>query len=277
MKQYYNLVKEIYKNGTDKEDRTGVGTRSIFGYQAKFNLYDEFPLVTLRPTSLRIAFEEMMFFLRGQTNTKKLEEKNINIWKGNTSREFLDDRGLTHLREGNMGKGYGYQWRNFGDQTDQIRHVFSQLRNNPQSRRHIVSAWNPNQINDMALPPCHIMFQFYVNNKELSTQVYIRSNDVPFGTPYNIAGYSFLTYAFAEALDLKPKELVYTIGDAHIYKNQFDMVETMLERKPRESPQIEFNTGLHAIQHILKMDYDDIDLINYYPYPDIEDKPEMAV
>lgn len=284
MRQYLELLQDILDNGQENDDRTGVGTLSVFGRMLKFDLLKGFPLVTTRKTHLRIAFEETMFFLRGQTDTKILEDKNIKIWKGNSSREFLDKHGYD-WPEGEIGPGsYGALWRKFpkgngNGYIDQIKDLLEGLKNNPKSRRHIVSAWHPDwSLNNAALPECHILQQYYVTNDEkLNNLIYLRSGDLSFGTPYNISGYSLLNKIFANYLGLKSGELTIMYGDVHIYKNQIDMVTKQLKRIPRELPKLIINKELNTFDDMLNLQYIDLELSGYDPYPDFKDKPKMAV
>ncbi len=302
MQNYKNLLQDVMDNGIDKPDRTGIGSRAVFGRMLKWDLADGFPLTTIRKVPLRIAFEETMFFLRGETQTKLLEEKKINIWKGNTSREFLDKRGLVNLPTGDMGKGYGYQWRHWETpqvttedngvlmerfvsvkKTDQIADLLTGIKNDPFGRRHVVTGWNPGQLNEMALPPCHMMHmysvegEFNATNGRLNNSFVMRSNDVPFGLPFNIAGYALLNHIFAKHLGIAPGELTYFGWDVHVYQNQFAMVEEMLERGPRELPTLKINKDLKTFDDILNLQWEDIELIGYDPHPDVQNKPEMAV
>ena len=280
MQNYIDLLKDILDNGTDKPDRTGIGSRSVFGRMLRFNLADGFPLQTTRRVPLRIAFEETMFFLRGETNTKILEEKNINIWKGNTSREFLDSRNLDYLPEGDMGHGYGWLWRHWasGDNSvDQIKELLEGLKRDPYSRRHIVTGWNPSELDNAALPPCHILNMYSVSNNRLNSSFVMRSNDVPFGLPFNIAGYALLNYIFAKHLGLQPGQLVYMGWDVHIYQNQLDMVDEIIKRTPKDLPRLAIKKTLPTLDDVLALHWDDIELIGYDPYPDIKNKPGMAI
>lgn len=494
MKQYLELLHDVVVNGIDKPDRTGIGSRSVFGRLLRWDLAQGFPIITTRKVAMRIAFEETMFFLRGETNTKLLEEKKINIWKGNTTREFLDNRGLNHLPSGSLGYGYSHQWRNFdgfakippgidtqfskditidassnvhgyvgkeftsnscgqytvikeirsngsklffdvkfhktgyvtnvrkqnidrgqiydpyfpnvvgvacsGDTTvkamypdlwkklrpmwdamisrcydtkdcsypgyggkniyvsarwllfsnfvidvqtlpgwdkklanwkkysldkdiaargyysektcqwvdlktqllhssifipekstehegvDQIAELLNGIKNDPLGRRHIVTGWNPGQLNEMALPPCHMLqmhsvepssTEFTVGDGKLHTCFVMRSNDAPYGLPYNIMGYALLNHIFAKHLNMTPGDLVYMGWDVHIYHNQMDMVSEILERTPKELPTLKINKDLHTLDDILSLQWEDIELIGYDPYPDIQNKPEMAV
>jgi thymidylate synthase len=305
MQNYLDLLQDILDNGFEKTDRTGVGSVSVFGRTLRWDLSKGFPILTTRKVSLRIAFEETMFFLRGERDTKKLEEKNINIWKGNTTREFLDNRGLTWLEEGDMGYGYSHQWRNFNGTdgywhqspfplmdgalpkpeyvpatsgVDQIRELVEGLKKDPYSRRHLVTAWNPAQVNQTPLPPCHILHQYQVTTTgKLNSCFIMRSNDVPYGLPYNIMGYAFLNHAFAKLAGLTPGELVYFGGDVHIYNNQIPMVREQLKRKPLPLPTFVITKDLNTLDDLLDLQYNDVQLIGYEAHPDFKDKPPMAV
>lgn len=298
MQNYIDLLKDVYENGKDVQDRTGVGTRRVLGRMLRFDLSDGFPIITTRKVSLRIAFEETMFFLRGQSNTKLLEEKKINIWKGNTSREFLDNRGLNHLPEGDMGRGYGVQWRDWQtpeksertgvyvlQRTDQIKNLITGLRNDPTSRRHVVSGWNPGELHKMALPPCHMLhmysadleFQSDTTEGKLHNSFVMRSNDVPYGLPYNIMSYALMNHIFAKHLGMAPGELVYMGWDVHIYQNQMDMVKEQLTREPKPLPTLNIKKDLITFDDIMNLQWEDIELIGYDPHPDIANKPSMAV
>jgi thymidylate synthase len=295
MQNFIDLLNDVVTNGVNKADRTGIGSRAVFGRMLRWDLAQGFPIITTRKVALRIAFEETMFFLRGETQTKLLEEKKINIWKGNTSREFLDNRGLTTLEEGDMGKGYGYQWRHWETpnpdyshniiETDQIADLLTGIKSDPYGRRHVVTGWNPGQLNEMALPPCHMLqmhsveptsTEFTVGDGKLHTCFVMRSNDVPFGLPYNIMGYALLNHIFAKHLNLEPGDLVYMGWDVHIYQNQMKMVDEQRNRTPLALPKINIKKDLTTLEDILSLQWSDIELIGYNPHPDIEDKPEMA-
>lgn len=298
MQNYINLIKDVLENGTDKPDRTSVGeSRAVFGRLLRWNLSEGFPIITTRKVPLRIAFEETMFFLRGETNTKLLEEKKINIWKGNTSREFLDSRGLHHLPEGDMGKGYGYQWRHWESpveeyplgagsykltKTDQIKDLLAGIKKDPFGRRHVVTGWNPGQLHEMALPPCHMLHMYSVEGNfttdgcKLNNCFVMRSNDVPYGLPFNIMGYALLNHIFAKHLGLEPGELVYMGWDVHIYKNQIEMCKELIKREPRPLPKLIIKKDLPTLQDIMDLQWSDIELIGYDPHPDFTDKPGMA-
>jgi len=300
MQNYIDLLKDVVYNGINKPDRTGIGSCAVFGRMLRWDLAQGFPIQTTRKIPLRIAFEETMFFLRGETNTKLLEAKNINIWKGNTSREFLDKRGLKNLPEGDMGKGYGYQWRHWetpgrvydpydGEmsygtvQTDQISNLLNGIKNDPYGRRHVVTGWNPGQLHEMALPPCHMLHMysvegdFTVNEGKLNNCFVMRSNDVPFGLPFNIASYALINHIFAKHLGLIPGELVYFGWDVHVYHNQLEMAAEILERTPRPLPKIVIKKDLPKFEDILALQWEDIELIGYDPHPDVKHKPGMAV
>lgn len=302
MKNYIDLLNDVLTNGTTKPDRTSVGeSKAVFGRMLRWDLSEGFPIITTRKVPLRIAFEETMFFLRGETNTKLLEEKKINIWKDNTSREFLDSRGLHHLPEGDMGKGYGYQWRHwetprhepkidkdghiwqFPVEVDQVSELLNGIKKDPYGRRHVVTGWNPGQLHEMALPPCHMMHMYSVegdfttNGRKLNNCFVMRSNDVPYGLPFNIMGYALLNHIFAKHLGLEPGELVYMGWDVHIYKNQIEMCKELVKREPRPLPKLVIKKDLPTLQDIMDLQWSDIELIGYDPHPDFTDKPEMAV
>ena len=287
MQNYLDLLKDVMENGVDRPDRTGIGSRFVNGRILRWDLKQGFPIITTRKVSLRIAFEETMFFLRGQSNTKLLEEKNINIWRGNTSREFLDARGLTNLPEGDMGRGYGVQWRNWRSsndcEVDQISQLLENIKTDPNGRRHVVTGWNPGELNQMALPPCHMMHmysvegEFTVTSGRLNSCFVMRSNDVPYGLPYNIMSYALLNHIFAKHLGLEPGDLVYMGWDVHIYNNQFDMVREQLTRTPTALPELYIDREVSTIDDIMALDWADIRLEGYDPMPDIQNKPKMAV
>jgi len=291
MKNYLELLQDIVENGIDKEDRTGVGSRSVWGRTLRWDLSKGFPIITTRKVALRIAFEETMFFLRGGRDTTELEDKNISIWTGNTTREFLDARGLDWLEEKDMGYGYGHQWRNFGGYdtkdspedwhytgVDQVIQMLEDIKTDPFSRRHIITAWNPQQLYGTALPPCHILHQYQVTPEgKLNSSFLMRSNDAPFGLPYNIMGYALLNHLFAKHLNLEPGELVYQGNDVHIYSNQFEMVAEQLTRSPHPLPDLIINKDLNTLDSLLNLEYNDVRLKNYVAEPDIKNKPKMAV
>jgi thymidylate synthase len=287
--QYLMLLTSILNNGSSKEDRTGVGTLGIFGSQLRFSLKDKtLPLLTTKKMFLRGIVEELLFFIRGDTDTKKLEEKGVNIWKGNTSRDFLDKRGLKYLPEGSLGKGYGFQWRNFGgtekpynyksyfkDGTDQLANAFNLIKNDPTSRKIIVSAWNPQQLKDMALEPCHMMFQFQVDNGKLNLLWYQRSVDTFLGLPFNIASYAILNMLFAKAAQLEPGELIFSGGDTHIYKNHVNQALEQVQRVPYQFPKLDINIQISSIEDMEKLSFDNFIIKDYQCHPAI--KAEMAV
>lgn len=259
MKQYLDLLRHIMEHGTVKSDRTGVGTKSVFGYQMRFNLADGFPLLTTKKVHLRSIIHELLWFIAGDTNIKYLHDNKVTIWD-----EWADENG-------DLGPVYGHQWRSWatpqGGKIDQLANVVEQLKKNPNSRRHIVSAWNPGEVDNMALPPCHAMFQFYVADNKLSCQLYQRSADVFLGVPFNIASYALLTQMIAQVCGYELGEFVHTLGDTHIYLNHFEQVETQLSREPRELPKMEINPD---VKSIFDFKYEDFNLINYDPHPVIK-------
>lgn len=286
---YLDLMKNILENGSERSDRTGVGTKSIFGSMLRFSLEDDtFPILTTKKVFYRGAIEEMLFFIRGETDTKKLEAKGVNIWKGNTSREFLDKRGLFHLSEGNIGALYGKQWRAWEepecsflvglDETikhDQLQVVFNRIKIDPYSRRHVVSAWNVQDLESGVLLPCHYAFQFYVDNGNLSCLFNMRSTDIFLGLPFNIIGYSVLTHLMAKALGLKAKEVIFSGGDVHIYQSHFDAVKEQLTRTPYDFPKIKINKELASLKDIEETTFKDLEIVGYQSHPAI--KAEMAI
>ena len=283
--QYINLIKHILENGISKDDRTGIGTLSIFSYNMKFNLRESFPLLTTKKVYWKGVVEELLWFISGSTNSNILKEKGVKIWEGNSSREFLDSRGLSHYDQGDIGAGYGFQWRHFGAKytnmydsyegkgIDQLKDVIYKIKNTPDDRRIIMSAWNPTDLNKMALPPCHIFVQFWVdtNKKELHSQMYQRSCDVGLGVPFNIASYALLTCIIAKLCDLTPGDFHYCMGDTHIYKNHIDAMKLQITRVPYDFPKI----NIKAITDIDNITADDIELIDYKYYENI--KMNMAV
>lgn len=283
--QYINLIKHILENGISKDDRTGVGTLSIFSYNMTFNLRESFPLLTTKKVYWKGVVEELLWFISGSTNSNVLKEKGVKIWEGNSSREFLDSRGLSHYDQGDIGAGYGFQWRHFGAKytnmydsyegqgIDQLKDVIYKIKNTPDDRRIIMSAWNPTDLDKMALPPCHIFVQFWVdsNKKELHSQMYQRSCDVGLGVPFNIASYSLLTCIIAKLCDLTPGDFHYCMGDTHIYKNHIDAMKLQITRDPYDFPKIK----IKDITDIDNIKFDDIELIDYKYYENI--KMNMAV
>ncbi|XP_033646211.1 thymidylate synthase-like [Asterias rubens] len=282
--QYLQLCRRIMEEGQFKGDRTGTGTRSIFGVQSRYNLRGQFPLLTTKRVFWRGLAEELLWFVRGCTSGKDLADKNVHIWDANGSRAFLDQRGLQDYEEGDLGPVYGFQWRHFGakytnmhaDYTgqgvDQLAYVINQIKTNPNDRRIIMSAWNPCDLDKMALPPCHAFVQFYVCNGELSCQLYQRSGDMGLGVPFNIASYSLLTYMIAHVTDLTPGEFVHTIGDAHVYVNHLDALEEQLKRTPRPFPTLKIKG---KVTNIDDFTMDNFEICDYKPHPKIA--MEMAV
>jgi len=248
-------------NGTDKGDRTGVGTRSVFGYQTRFDLQVGFPMITTKKLHLKSIIYELLWFLKGDTNVKYLQENGVKIWN-----EWADENG-------ELGPVYGKQWRSWpnpdGPSIDQITQLIDRLKNTPNSRRHLVSAWNPVDIPQMKLPPCHCLFQFYVAEGKLSCQLYQRSADTFLGVPFNIASYALLTMMIAQVCDLEPGDFVHTFGDVHIYSNHFEQVKLQLSRSLRPLPKMEINP---AIKDIFSFKYEDFSLKNYDPHPHIKGK-----
>jgi thymidylate synthase len=283
--QYINLIKHILENGISKDDRTGIGTLSIFSYNMTFNLRESFPLLTTKKVYWKGVVEELLWFISGSTDSNVLKEKGVRIWEGNSSREFLDSRGLSHYDQGDIGAGYGFQWRHFGAKytnmydsyegqgIDQLKDVIYKIKNTPDDRRIIMSAWNPTDLDKMALPPCHIFVQFWVdtNKKELHSQMYQRSCDVGLGVPFNIASYALLTCIIAKLCDLTPGDFHYCMGDTHIYKNHIDAMKLQITREPYDFPKIKIKN----ITDIDNIKFDDIELIDYKYYENI--KMNMAV
>lgn len=259
MKQYLDLLQHILTSGTDKSDRTGTGTRSVFGYQMRFNLNEGFPLLTTKKVHLRSIIYELLWFIKGDTNIKYLHDHNVSIWD-----EWADENG-------DLGPVYGHQWRSWpgpdGTSIDQLKNVIEALKKNPDSRRHIVSAWNPAEVDMMALPPCHSLFQFYVADGKLSCQLYQRSADVFLGVPFNIASYALLTMMIAQECGYGLGDFVHTFGDVHIYNNHFDQVREQLSRTPRKLPAMNLNPD---VKSVFDFDYEDFSLEGYDPYPPIK-------
>jgi thymidylate synthase len=282
-KAYLDLMKHILENGSERSDRTGIGTKSVFGSMLRFSLEEgSFPILTTKQVFYRGAIEEMLFFIRGEMDTKKLEAKGVNIWKGNTSREFLNKRGMETWDEGTLGLGYGVQWRHFNHHdigmhrlpreckgVDQLKEVFQSLKDDPYSRRHIVSAWNPKQMSEMAVPPCHYAFQFYVDDGQLSCLWNQRSVDVFLGLPFNIVGYSLLTHLMAKAVGLKAKEVIFSGGDVHLYSNHLEQVREQLTREPYSLPKIKINKELHSLEDIEETTFEDLEITGYQHHPAI--------
>lgn len=264
MKQYHDLCERVLSEGHYKSDRTGTGTTSLFGHQMRFDLSQGFPLLTTKALHVKSIVHELLWFISGDTNTKYLTDNGVRIWN-----EWADE-------DGNLGPVYGAQWRSFpkpdGTIVDQLADVITQIKENPDSRRLIVSAWNPGQLEDMALPPCHMTFQFYVNDGKLSCQLYQRSADVFLGVPFNIASYALLTHMIAHVCDLEVGEFIHTLGDAHIYSNHHDQVMTQLGREPRPLPRLVFQRKVASIDEFT---FEDIAFSGYRPHPKI--KGEVAI
>ncbi len=261
MKQYLELLDHVLTNGTKKSDRTGTGTISVFGYQNRYDLSEGFPVVTTKKLHLRSIIHELLWFLQGDTNIKYLKDNKVRIWD-----EWADENG-------DLGPVYGYQWRTWptpdGKHIDQISNVVESLKHNPDSRRHIVSAWNVANVDKMALPPCHILFQFYVADNKLSCQLYQRSADLFLGVPFNIASYALLTLMMAQVTGYEPGDFVHTFGDAHIYLNHIEQVKLQLSREPRALPEMWINPEINSI---FDFSYEDFTLKNYNPHPHIKGK-----
>jgi len=259
MKQYLDLLSHVLDGGTRKEDRTGTGTISTFGYQMRFDLSDGFPLMTTKKLHLKSILHELLWFLNGDTNTKYLNDHGVRIWN-----EWADENG-------NLGNIYGYQWRSWptpdGKGIDQISRIVESIQANPDSRRHVVSAWNVGDLDHMALPPCHILFQFYVAEGKLSCQLYQRSADIFLGVPFNIASYAFLLLMVAQATGLEPGEFIHTLGDAHIYLNHLDQARLQLTRSPKSLPAVRLNP---EIKSVFDFTFEDFVVENYNPHPHIK-------
>lgn len=258
MKQYLDLLRHVRDNGTDRSDRTGTGTRSIFGYQMRFDLSEGFPVVTTKKLHLKSIIHELLWFLAGDTNIRYLKENGVRIWD-----EWADENG-------DLGPVYGHQWRSWptpnGETVDQISNLLDQIRTKPDSRRLIVSAWNVADVDKMALPPCHCLFQFYVADGKLSCQLYQRSADLFLGVPFNIASYSLLTMMMAQVCDLEPGDFVHSFGDAHLYHNHFEQVDKQLSRTPGSLPSMRINPD---VKDLFAFTFDDFELVNYVAQPHI--------
>lgn len=252
MHQYHDLLRHVLENGSDRGDRTGTGTRSIFGHQMRFDLADGFPVITTKRLHLRSIIHELLWFLKGDTNIRYLKENGVSIWD-----EWADE-------EGNLGPVYGAQWRSWpnyqGGHIDQMAKLVESIKTNPNSRRHIVTAWNPALVDEMALPPCHCLFQFYVADGRLSCQLYQRSADIFLGVPFNIASYALLTMMIAQVTGLEPGDFVHTLGDAHLYANHFDQAKLQLTRTPKALPVMKLNP---EVKDLFSFKYDDFTLIGY--------------
>lgn len=259
MKQYLDLMKDILDNGARKTDRTGTGTLSVFGRQLRFNLSEGFPLVTTKKLHLRSIIHELLWFLKGDTNIKYLKDNGVTIWD-----EWADENG-------ELGPVYGHQWRSWpapdGRSIDQISQVISQIKQKPDSRRHIVTAWNPAEVDKMALPPCHALFQFYVADRRLSCQLYQRSADYFLGVPFNIASYALLTYMFAQQCELQPGDFVWTGGDVHLYTNHLEQASLQLSRDPFPLPQLKIKRKPASV---FDYNFDDFEIVNYQAHPSIK-------
>ena len=269
MKQYIDLVNTVLENGAEKGDRTGTGTKSIFGYQMRFNLSEGFPLLTTKKIHIKSLIHELLWFIKGETNIKYLSDNGVRIWN-----EWAD-------KNGNLGPVYGYQWRNWNNENiDQLSDVINTLKTNPNSRRMLISAWNPSVLPDTsksfnenvangkaALPPCHSFFQFYVANNKLSCQLYQRSADIFLGVPFNIASYALLTEMLAQVCGFKTGEFIHTLGDAHIYNNHMEQIRLQLSRTPKPLPKLKLNP---KIQNLFDFKYEDVEILNYEPHPAIK-------
>jgi thymidylate synthase len=269
MKQYIDLVNTVLENGAEKGDRTGTGTKCIFGYQMRFNLSEGFPLLTTKKIHIKSVIHELLWFIKGETNIKYLSDNGVRIWN-----EWAD-------KNGNLGPVYGYQWRNWNNENiDQLSDVINTLKTNPNSRRMLISAWNPSVLPDTsksfsenvangkaALPPCHSFFQFYVANNKLSCQLYQRSADIFLGVPFNIASYALLTEMLAQVCGFKSGEFIHTLGDAHIYNNHMEQIRLQLSRTPKPLPKLKLNP---KIQNLFDFKYEDVEILNYEPHPAIK-------
>jgi thymidylate synthase len=257
-KHYLDLLRHVLEEGQRKEDRTGTGTLSVFGHQMRFDLRDSFPLLTTKKLHLKSIVYELLWFLRGETNVRWLQERGVTIWD-----EWADE-------QGELGPVYGHQWRHWpapgGGEIDQIKGVLQSLRDKPDSRRHIVTAWNPAEVDRMALPPCHALFQFYVAKGELSCQLYQRSADIFLGVPFNIASYALLTLMVAQVCDLKPGDFVHSFGDAHLYLNHREQAKQQLDRAPRAAPRMRLNP---QVRDLFAFEFEDFQLEGYEPHPAI--------
>ncbi len=259
MKQYLDLLQHVMDHGTDRGDRTGTGTRSVFGYQMRYDLGAGFPLLTTKKLHIRSIFYELLWFLRGETNVRWLQERGVSIWD-----EWADENG-------DLGPVYGSQWRSWptanGEQIDQIANLIASIKTSPESRRHIVTAWNPAEIEHMALPPCHCLFQFYVADGKLSCQLYQRSADIFLGVPFNIASYALMTHMVAEVCGLEVGDFVHTLGDAHLYKNHFEQAKLQLSREPGALPTLKIKTERTSI---FDFEYEDFEIVDYVAAPGIK-------
>lgn len=259
MQQYLDLLQHVMKNGSDGDDRTGTGTRSVFGYQMRFDLAQGFPLLTTKKLHIKSIIYELLWFLRGETNVRWLQERGVSIWN-----EWADE-------DGNLGPVYGAQWRSWpdgkGGEIDQIARLMDGIVNNPRSRRHIVTAWNPAEVDNMALPPCHCLFQFHVLNGKLSCQLYQRSADIFLGVPFNIASYALLTHMIAHVVGLEVGDFIHTLGDAHLYANHFEQAELQLTRQPGSLPTLKINAQRTSV---FDFAYEDFEIVDYVAAPTIK-------
>jgi len=283
--QYLGLITKVLEKGASRGDRTGTGTLSLFGAQMRFSLKDgTFPLLTTKKVFYRGIAEELFWFIRGSTSAKELQDKNVRIWDGNSSREYLDSIGLSHRAEGDLGPVYGFQWRHFGAEytdmhadysgqgVDQLAEVIQRIKTKPTDRRIIMCAWNPADLSKMALPPCHCLVQFYVADGQLSCQLYQRSADLGLGVPFNIASYALLTVMLAHVTGLQPGEFIHTLGDAHVYNNHVEALKEQLKREPRPFPKIKV---LRKVENIEDFKFEDFEVTGYDPHPKIA--MDMAV
>lgn len=306
--QYLGVMKNILDTGIMVPNRTGKDALTTWGQSMTIPLDEGFPIVTTRKTTLRIAAEEQWSFLRGETDTKKLEAKNINIWKGNTTREFLDSRGLTYLPEGHLGKGYGFQWRNFGgdyvkntetwsdeaggsrtffknydytkndgEGVDQLVNLIEGMQKDPTGRRHIIIGWNPQQLHEMALPPCHMYQQYQISEGKLNSSFMMRSWDFLYGAPFNIMGYALLNHAIAKLLKLEPGKLFAVGMDVHLYEDQIEIARDQITREPFKLPTLTIAKNLDTLDDLLNLEAQDFILEGYEAHPDYKNKPKMAV
>ena len=259
MRQYLDLLNHVLENGTDRGDRTGTGTRAVFGHQMRFDLSDGFPLLTTKKLHIKSIVYELLWFLKGESNVRWLQERGVSIWD-----EWADENG-------DLGPVYGVQWRSWpdgkGGAIDQIANVVESIKTNPNSRRHIVSAWNPAEVDEMALPPCHVLFQFFVADGKLSCQLYQRSADIFLGVPFNIASYALLTHMVAQATGLEPGDFVHTLGDAHVYHNHFDQARLQLSRTPHDLPKLNIKRQPPSL---FAFEYEDFEIVDYTPDPHIK-------
>lgn len=278
-KQYLKIISDIIENGNEKNDRTGFGTLSKFGVKMEFDLSDTFPLLTTKKIFWKGVVEELLWFIKGSTNSNELKEKGVGIWDANGSKIYLDSLGLIERNEGDLGPIYGFQWRHFGAEyidmytdykgkgEDQLLNVINLIKNDPNSRRIVMSSWNPSDLKYMALPPCHMFCQFYVYEEKLSCLMYQRSGDLGLGVPFNIASYSLLTILIAHVTNLKPYKFTHVIGDAHVYKNHIEPLKLQLTREPKKFPQLKINKNKNDIE---SFEFEDFEILDYNPYPNIK-------